>query len=295
MILACIDGTTVVPYPWCKLDRARCWPVTILLYLLVPAAYLAAAVLEWRRLSGGSPPERAGPIAGLLAAAALAGHATLVVGAVFTRDGLDVSLANALSAVAGLTALFAWIGNLARTLSGVTAVALPVAAIAAPLPVLFPNPHRFSLVDERWAALHIGVALIAYALFFVAALQALLLLGLERRLHRALPDPVAEALPPVLTLERFLFRLVGVGYALLTLTLASGALFSEELFGKPLRFTHKIVFSVLAWLVFSALLFGRHRYGWRGRAALHWILAGTALLIIAYVGSKFVLEVILGR
>jgi ABC-type uncharacterized transport system permease subunit len=102
-------------------------------------------------------------------------------------------------------------------------------------------------------------------------------------------------LPPLLTLERFLFRLVGIGEALLTLTIVSGALFSEELFGKPFRFTHKVVFTLLAWLVFGALLVGRHRYGWRGRSALHWILAGAGLLFLAYVGSKFVLEVILGR
>jgi ABC-type uncharacterized transport system permease subunit len=82
---------------------------------------------------------------------------------------------------------------------------------------------------------------------------------------------------------------------LLTLTLVSGALFSEQLFGKPLQFTHKIVFSVLGWLVFGALVFGRHRYGWRGRSALRWVLAGTGLLFLAYVGSKFVLEVLLGR
>jgi ABC-type uncharacterized transport system permease subunit len=271
--------------------------VTILLYLLVPAAYLAAAALAWRQLAPptGVTPQSHRALAALLAAAALAGHATLVVGVVYSRGGLDVSLVNALSAVAGLTALFAWVGNSARALPGVAMVALPVAALAAPLPALFPNPHRFSLVDEPWAALHIAVALSAYALLIVAALQALLLLGLERRLHRALPDPVAEGLPPLLTLERFLFRLVAIGYVLLTLTLLSGALFSEQLFGQPLQFTHKIVFSLLGWLVFGALLFGRHRYGWRGRAALHWIVAGTALLFLAYTGSKFVLEVILGR
>jgi ABC-type uncharacterized transport system permease subunit len=292
-----MGGAAVAPHRWCKLDWARRRPVTILLYLLVPAAYLAAAALEWRRLAPpvGTAPEHSRVLANVLAGAALAGHATLVVGAVFSRDGLDVSLANALSAVAGLTALFAWVGNLAPTLPGVAIVAFPVAALAAPLPALFANPHRFSLVDEPWAALHIAIALSAYALLIVAALQALLLLGFERRLHRALPDRVAEALPPLLTLERFLFRLVGIGYALLTLTLVTGAVFSEQLFGKPLRFQHKVVFSVLAWLVFSGLLFGRYRYGLRGRTALHWILAGTGLLLLAYVGSKFVLEVILGR
>ncbi len=86
--------------------------MTILLYLLVPAAYLAAATFEWKRFAPGirAPAAHAGTIAGWLAAGALAGHAVLVVGAVFTREGLDVSLVNALSAVAGLTALIAWIG-----------------------------------------------------------------------------------------------------------------------------------------------------------------------------------------
>ncbi|HEX8010313.1 MAG TPA: cytochrome c biogenesis protein CcsA [Casimicrobiaceae bacterium] len=269
----------------------------ILLYLLVPAAYLAAAVLEWNRLAphAAESPERTTLTARWLTAFALAGHAVLVDSAVVTPEGLDVSLANALSAVAGLTALFSWIGSLARALPGVSAVALPVAAISAPLPALFPDPHRFSLTDEPWAVLHIAVALIAYALLIVAALQALVLLGLERRLHRGLPEPAAQGLPPLLTLERFLFRLVDVGFVLLTLTLASGAVFSEELFGKPLQFTHKVVFSVLGWLVFGALTFGRHRYGWRGRTALTWVVAGTGLLFLAYVGSKFVLQVLLRR
>ena len=92
-----------------------------------------------------------------------------------------------------------------------------------------------------------------------------------------------------------LFRLVGTGFVLLTLTLASGALFSEQLFGKAMTFNHKNVFSLLGWLTFAILLVGRWRYGWRGRRALYWILAGTALLVLGYLGSKFVTEVVLGR
>jgi ABC-type uncharacterized transport system permease subunit len=119
--------------------------------------------------------------------------------------------------------------------------------------------------------------------------------GLEKRLHRGLPDAAASAAPPLLTLERYMFRLLGVGFVLLTLTLASGMLFSEELFGKALTVTHKNVFSVAGWLAFGVLLFGRWRYGWRGRTALNWILAGTLLLVLGYLGSKFVREVVLGR
>jgi len=108
-------------------------------------------------------------------------------------------------------------------------------------------------------------------------------------------DPASVATPHLLTLERFLFRLIAVGFLLLTLTLASGILFTEQLFGKALVFNHKSVFSVLGWLTFGALLIGRWRYGWRGRIALRWIIAGTVFVFLAYLGSKFVLEVLLGR
>jgi ABC-type uncharacterized transport system permease subunit len=268
----------------------------ILLYPAVVAAYLAATWLEWRQLAQG--PEPASPataIARWLPALALAGHAVLVSSVVFAGGGVDLSLANALSAVAGLIAVFAWLGARAGTLPGIAVIALPVAAAAVLLPLLFANPHRMSISDEPWAALHIAVALTAYAMLIVAGLQALLLMGFQRRLHRGVAARGAADMPPLLTLERFLFRLVSVGYALLTLTLLSGIVFSEELFGKPLTLTHKIVFSVLGWLVFGAVLVGRYRYGWRGKVALRWILAGSLLLLLAYIGSKFVLEAILHR
>ncbi len=269
----------------------------ILLYLAVAAAYLAAAWIEWRRITlpASASATGVGAIARWLPPCAIAIHAVLISSAVFTGNGLNLSLANALSAVAALIALLSWVGTLTHALPGVAAVAFPVAAVGALLPAFFPSLHRFSFIAEPWAALHIAVALLAYTLLIVAALQALVLMALEKRLHRGLPDPGPDALPPLLTLERFLFRLVTAGYALLTLTLISGALFSEQIFGKPLTFNHKTVFSLLSWLVFGGLLYGRHRYGWRGRTALNWILAGSALLLLAYFGSKFVLEVVLGR
>ena len=268
----------------------------ILLYPAVVAAYLAATWLEWRQLA--QTPEHASPartVAQWLPAFALAGHAVLVSSVVFGGGRVDLSLANALSAVAGLIALFAWLGSRAGALPGVAVIALPVAAVAAVLPLPFANPHPMSIADEPWAALHIAVALTAYAMLIVAGVQALLLIGVERRLHRGVAARGAAAMPPLLTLERFLFRLVGVGYALLTLTLLSGIVFSEELFGKPLTMTHKVVFSVLGWLAFGAVLVGRYRYGWRGKVALRWILAGSVLLLLAYIGSKFVFEAILHR
>ena len=273
----------------------------ILLHLAVTALYALGAWALWPR----HPAPRAQPPAtpaapatvwlSVLLPVAFALHAWTVAQDIATPEGLDLSIGNALSVVAGLVALLAWGSGLVRTLPAIGTLVLPIAAIGVLAPLATASPHRFPYATGPWAAAHVAVALLAYALFIVAALQALVLMSLEKRLHRRLPDPGAAALPPLLTLERFLFRLVTTGFVLLTLTVASGALFSEHIFGRPFTFTHKSVFSVLAWLTFGALLWGRWRYGWRGRVALRWILAGTALLFLAYLGSRFVLEVVLGR
>jgi len=96
-------------------------------------------------------------------------------------------------------------------------------------------------------------------------------------------------------MERLLFRLIHVAFLLLTLTLLSGVFFSEELFGKPLTFSHKVLFAFISWFTFGALLVGRHFRGWRGKTALRWTLAGFGILLLAYVGSYFVLDVLLHR
>lgn len=261
----------------------------ILLYLPVAVLYGAAA---WLHSTQGGVRARS---AGTILIIALGMHALILGRAIMTPAGLDLSFSHALSLVAWLTVVVAAVSGVLTKLPSVGTVILPVAAVCALAPLVPGNPHRFPYAGEPWATTHIAIALIAYALFVVAALQALLLAGLEKRLHRGLALPKADGTVPLLTLERFLFRLVGLGFVLLTLTLASGIFFSEQLFGRPLTFTHKNVFTVAGWLAFGALLFGRWRYGWRGRRALYWILAGTALLLLGYLGSKFVAEVLLGR
>jgi ABC-type uncharacterized transport system permease subunit len=276
----------------------------ILLHLAVVALYGLAAWALWPTATppavpAAQPPapkwRPPAPWASWSLPLAVLLHAALMWSSIATPEGLDLSLGNAVSVVAGLAAALAWLSGLLATMPVIGTVVLPVAAAASLLPALMASAHRFPYAAEPWAAIHVAVALVAYALFIVAALQALLLMGLEKRLHRRRPDPGADAMPPLLTLERFLFRLVGAGFLLLTVTLATGILFSEQLFGRPFVFTHKSVFSVLGWLTFGGLLWGRWRYGWRGRVALRWILAGTAFVFLAYLGSKFVLEVVLGR
>jgi ABC-type uncharacterized transport system permease subunit len=102
-------------------------------------------------------------------------------------------------------------------------------------------------------------------------------------------------LPPLLTMETVLFRIIGTGFVLLTLTLISGSFFSEQIFGKAWQFNHKVLFGFISWAVFGVLLAGHHFYGWRGRKAVNWTMSGFGSLLLAYIGSKFVLEVILHR
>jgi ABC-type uncharacterized transport system permease subunit len=92
-----------------------------------------------------------------------------------------------------------------------------------------------------------------------------------------------------------LFKMVAAGFVLLSVTLITGMLFSEQIFHQPLRFNHKNVFTILSWLIYGALLIGRVRYGWRGRTAIRWTLWGFLSLLLAYLGSKFVLEILLNR
>jgi ABC-type uncharacterized transport system permease subunit len=106
---------------------------------------------------------------------------------------------------------------------------------------------------------------------------------------------VLQALPPLLTMETLLFRIIGAGLILLTLTLISGVVFSEQVFGKPWQINHKFIFGVISWCVFTVLMMGHHLYGWRGRKAVRWMMSGYVFLLLAYVGSKFVMEVLLHR
>ena len=272
----------------------------ILLHVTVVALYGLTAYALWPSATGHGTSSRAAErlsptVVTWLVPVALLLHALIGWHDVATPEGLDLSFVNAVSLVAGLVAAVAWISGLLTTLPAIGTVVLPVAAIASLLPALIVNVHRYSYGGETLAAVHVAIALVAYAMFLVAALQALVLMSLEKRLRRRMLEPESPSVPPLLTLERFLFRLIAVGFLLLTLTLASGILFTEQLFGKPLVFNHKSVFSVLGWCTFGALLIGRWRYGWRGRVALRWIIAGTVFVFLAYLGSKFVLEVLLGR
>jgi ABC-type uncharacterized transport system permease subunit len=225
----------------------------------------------------------------------LALHGWTLYQGLFNSSELRFGFAQALSVMTFLAVTLYWIESMFFRLDGMEPLVLPVAAIAAPLPALFPGLAASGAYAGAAAfKLHLSLAMIAYSLFVIALLHALLMAVMERRLHDKKPRFVGS-LPPLLTMEQLLFRVIGAAFVFLTLTLATGIAFSETLFGRPMRADHKTVFAVLSWMTFGLLLLGRWLHGWRGRTALRWTLAGFVLLILAYVGSRFVVEVVLGR
>lgn len=169
-----------------------------------------------------------------------------------------------------------------------------LAAVSVLLPLAFPG---VALHPEAsvWLPLHLALGIACYGLFGAAVVHAWLMGRAEARMRLA--SETESGGVPLLTLERLTFRFVLAGFILLTATLLVGLVFGEALYGpgRGWRFDHKSVFSVLSWLTFAALLIGRARYGWRGRRAVRVLYAGVGLLFLAYVGSRFVTEVLLGR
>jgi ABC-type uncharacterized transport system permease subunit len=264
----------------------------LLLFALCAIAYLVLASWFWPGRPGCC---RTDWLPRLLPVLPLALHLYLLHEGVFGGEGIRIGFSTSLSAVAALTvmtyAAAAWRYHLGGVQGFVLAFAGIAVAIEAVTPLSPPAPYSGMPVFK----LHLAMAFAAYSLFTIAALHAGLIALAERHLHKAVPPKLVSDLPPLLTLERLLFRMIQAGFVLLTLTLLTGVLFAEEIFGKALPFNHKTVFGGASWLIFAALLLGRRVYGWRGRTAIYWTLAGFVSLLLAYVGVKFVLEVLLGR
>ncbi|MNY92740.1 Inner membrane protein YpjD [compost metagenome] len=165
-------------------------------------------------------------------------------------------------------------------------------ALTVLLAQLFPG-KPMALQTSAWLPLHLALGIASYGLCAAAVVHAGLMSRAEHRMRTASND---EGGMPLLMLERLTFRFVTAGFVLLSATLLAGLLFGESLYGRAWVWDHKTVFSILAWVAFALLLIGRSRFGLRGRHAVHLIYAGAALLLLAYAGSRFVLEVVmLGR
>lgn len=266
---------------------------TYLPYLAVIFLYSVVAIRFWRAVSQPIKQPKSSKHATLIALGLLI-HASLLYQDVFIGD-LNLNIANTLSLIFWLTVFIYWLADFKHELQSLQALVLPPAALTVALQANFHNNVIVAFANDPLFIWHISIALLAYSLFTFAALHALLMAAAERSLHQKTSFLKLTDFPPIMAMEALLFRIIGVGFLLLTLTLISGMLFSEQIFHQALKFNHKNIFTIVSWLIFGSLLLGRVRYGWRGRTAIRWTLTGFAVLLLAYVGSKFVLEVLLNR
>ncbi|MFL6659731.1 MAG: inner membrane protein YpjD [Massilia sp.] len=216
-------------------------------------------------------------------------------------DGtVRTGFAQMLSAALWVSVAAYWLENRNFALDSLRRLVMPCAAAVTLLPLLFPGSVLVREGMPPAFGWHIAVAILAYSILTIAAFHAVLMALQEARLHTRTAHSgwlasAIDQLPALLTMEKLLFRLIWIGFILLSLTVLSGVVFSEQLFGRAMKWDHKIVFTLLSWVLFAALLAGRRWRGWRGKTALRFTLAGFAALVLAYVGSRFVFEVVLHK
>ncbi len=218
-------------------------------------------------------------------------HAFITYRLMLTPEGLDLGFFHALSSVSWLMVTILLVASLTRPVENIGLLLLPLAVIALLLERFAPEVSFIPAPTQSGLDMHIFISLLAYSMLGLAALQAIVLWFQDRHLHNHHPGGLLRALPPLQHMESLLFQLLGAGFGLLSAALITGFIFLEDIFAQ--HQVHKTVLSIVAWALFAILLFGRWRFGWRGRKAIRWTLGGFIFLMLAYFGSKLVIELIL--
>ena len=266
----------------------------MLIALPAAALYFAGGLSTGLRLFGAEDSWRPARSVGIgLGFAALLLHAIMLYSELFTAGGLNLSFFNAVSLAAWTVAGLLLVSSLSKPVENLAILALPVAAITVLLDLRYPGNHLLGQ-SAGWALrVHVLTSMLAYSLLTLASAQALLLAIQDNHLRRHHPGGFIRALPPLQTMEALLFEMISIGFLLLSVALITGFVYLEDMFAQHL--VHKTVLSIVAWIAFATLLWGRYRFGWRGRTAIRWTLVGFAVLMLAYFGSKAVIELILKR
>jgi ABC-type uncharacterized transport system permease subunit len=232
------------------------------------------------------------PVAWILSLAAIVAHSDALVYNMRIHGLFSIGLPEAISLLAWTLAVLACFISIERRNRVLGAILLASAALGAAVTGTG-HPYAETTAAGWQLTAHILLSMGAAALLFAAAVTALLLVFLDRRLRTRRIARLPSVLPPLDALEKVMFRLIGTGFVLLTLSLFTGFVFVTNLFAQHLF--QKTVLSLIAWIIFGVLLIGRIRFGWRGRSAVGWTLSGFGMLALAYFGAKFVLEDVLGR
>ncbi len=207
--------------------------------------------------------------------------------------GLNFGFFNAISLMSWLIALLITVASFSKPLENLGVIMFPAAAIAIVLEIIFPSNHLVLSSEVADLRYHILISIMAYSLLTLAAIQAVLLAIQNQYLRNKHPGGFIRALPPLETMESLLFQLLGLSFVFVSLALITGAVYLEDIFAQHL--VHKTVLAIISWALLAILLWGRWRFGWRGRTAIRWTLSAFVVLGLSYFGSKLVLELILHR
>ncbi|MDD2892790.1 MAG: cytochrome c biogenesis protein CcsA [Halothiobacillaceae bacterium] len=256
-------------------------------------AYAIATTLLWRRLPAlrqGETPSKSPALAAAFVGALF--HAGVLTSCACDSDGVDLGVLKALSLSGLVTLMIVFVSSLRQPLENLLLPVLPLAMLTLAAQLAWPAAPQNIIGHQPALEIHIMLSILAYSLFTLAALQALLLANQHRALHARRPSAFAHVLPPLEDMETLLFRMISAGFVLLTFALLTGLMYLENIFAQHL--VHKTILSIISWAVFGALLIGRYSMGWRGQTAVRWTLSGYAVLLLAFIGSKIALEWVLG-
>ncbi len=254
------------------------------------AIYLAASLFLFRAFKRQMPPAKQ-TLLGLVSLV-LVVHGIAILTASVTNKGFQLSLFNASSLIFWMINLLVFISSWKKPLHNLFILLFPLSALSV-VSALVGNYLGEQLIMDFHIASHVILSILAYSLLTIASLQALFLAYQNNLLKNKHHLTQAKFFPPLQTMESLLFELVWAGEILLTLAIVSGFWFLEDMFVQ--HQAHKTVFALAAWCIYAGLLWGRHFRGWRGNKAIRWTLAGFISLMLAYFGTKIVLEIILHR
>ncbi len=226
-----------------------------------------------------------------LASAAITAHAISVYHLIFTPVGLHLGFFRVPSLIFWLIAAILIVSSLKKPIQNLFIPLFTLAPIAIVIPLVVDSPYQPLANVSSAVSAHILMSIMAYSIFTIAAVQALILAYQDRQLKHHNTKAILRALPPLQSMEQLLFQILWIGVILLTLSIATGFIFLENMFVQ--KVAHKTIFSLSAWCIFSTLLWGHHVKGWRGNVALKWTLTGFMVLMLAFFGTKFVLELLL--
>ena len=220
-------------------------------------------------------------------------HAHLLYQSIVLSSGFDFGFFNAVSLVSWLVTLIVLVTSLFRPLENLLLILFPIAGLAILLELFILDERFLSDSLSIGMRVHILLSICAYSLLMISAIQALMLALQEKLIKEKHAFIIMSKLPPLQIMEGLLIQIIIIGFFLLSLSLVSGTMFIDDIFTQHLA--HKTMLSIMAWLIYAILLWGRWSAGWRGKKIIRWALGGFMALLLAYFGSKFVLEVVLQR